>query len=292
MMIAISLSYVAFEPRSTTITDLMQRYLDHVVELPMQEFPSPTLEDIALYLHTSSASSVDNVKCVPITHKSILAGSRSRLAWWKCTWPKQTFDRLRVLGWSPWSHIIGLSHDIGAALLLTRGTYIFGLIPSAYGEAGKVSRQLDVCSQLLETAIEKAPTAFAGVPWVLEGFMRTFQQEGDVKRKQLIQDAIQRLKIFGSGGAATTTACLEFAERFGIPLVIDIGMTEIGGVIFFASFLFALCNDWSGPIFHSTYGGSMGWHEKDCLVADAVLMIIDENGSLSNTGLFRRNSPV
>lgn len=229
---------MAFEPKSTTITALMQKYLDHVAELPMHELPSPTPNDIALYLHTSSASSIANVKCVPITHKSIFAGSKSRLAWWKRTWPEQNFDHLRILGWSPWSHIIGLSHDIGAALLLTCGTYIFGMIPSAYGEAGMVSRQLDVCDQLLETTIEKTPTAFAGVPWVLEGFMRTFQQESDVKRKKLIQKAIQNLKIFGSGGAATNTACLEFAEQLRIPLVIDIGMTEIGGVILcFFSFL-------------------------------------------------------
>ena len=206
----------------------MQRYLDLSAPLPRDGFPPPTSEDIALYIHTSSASSVNNVKCVPLSHKSILAGSRARLSWWKRTWPKQNFDYLRVLGWSPWSHIIGISHDIVAATFLTRGTYIFAMVPSAYGETGKASRFLDVSGQLLETAIKKKPTAFSGVPWVLEGFMRTFSQEQDLERKSKIKDAIRHFKVFGSGGAATSTECVEFATELGIPLVFDIGMTEIG----------------------------------------------------------------
>jgi len=223
-----------FNANDTTITALMQKYLDQTPQLPENQFPVPTPEDIALYLHTSSASSVANVKCVPISHQSILAGSAARFAWWKRTWPQQDFEHLRVLGWSPWSHIIGLSHDIGAATLLTRGCYIFAMIPSAYGivpgETGKTPRFLDVCGQLLETAIEKKPTAFAGVPWVLEGFMRAFRQETDAGRKEQIQGAMQRFKIFGSGGAATSAECIEFANQLGIPLVFDIGMTEVGGM--------------------------------------------------------------
>jgi hypothetical protein len=129
-------------------------------------------------------SSVNHVKCVPLSHKSILAGSQSRLAWWKRTWPHQNFDHLRVLGWSPWSHIIGISHDIVAATFLTRGTYVFAVIPSAYREVGKASRFLNVSGQLLETAIDKKPSALSGVPWVLEGFMRTFSGEGPQKEEQ------------------------------------------------------------------------------------------------------------
>ena len=116
-------------------------------------------------------------------------------------------------------------------MLLTKGTYIFAMLPSAYGsnDSNKASRYLDVCGQLLETAMDKNPTAFAGVPWVLEGFMRTCKQELDVQRRQRIQDAIQALKIFGSGGAATNGECIEWTNQLGIPLVLDIGMTELGG---------------------------------------------------------------
>ena len=228
---------VPFDANTTTITALLRRYLDHSAALPSQDFPPPTSDQIALYLHTSSASSVNNVKCVPLSHKSILAGSRARLAWWKRTWPKQNFDHLRVLGWSPWSHIIGISHDIVAATLLTHGTYVFAMIPSAYGEAGKASRFLDVSGQLLETAIEKKPTAFSGVPWVLEGFMRTFSQEKDLERRNKVKDAIQHFKVYGSGGAATSAECVVFATELGIPLVFDIGMTEIGGMWIFIPYL-------------------------------------------------------
>ena len=228
--IATEYSYpcVSFDAKSTTITALMQRFLDHSASLPSHAFRPPTSEEIAFYIHTSSASSASNVKCVPLSHKSILAGSRSRLTWWKRTWPQQNFDHLRVLGWSPWSHIMGISHDIVAATFLTRGTYVFAMIPSAYGEVGKISRFLDISSQLLETAIEKKPTVFSGVPWILEGFMRTFSQEKVLDRKEKIKGAIQRFKAFGSGGAETSVECIEFATELEIPLIFDIGMTEIG----------------------------------------------------------------
>ncbi|KAF9473131.1 ketoacyl-synt-domain-containing protein [Pholiota conissans] len=261
----LSLACHAFEPKETTITALMQKYIDQSPELPGQ-FPSPSSADIALYLHTSSASSVANVKCVPISHQSILVGANSRLSWWKRTWPEQEFANLRVLGWSPWSHIIGLSSDIGAAMLLTAGTYTFAIVPSSYkGEASEpnnASRYLDICGQLLETAIAKQPTAFAGVPWVLEGFMRTYKQETNAARKQDIEDAIKKLKVFGSGGAATNGECLQWAEQMKIPLVLDIGMTELGG-----------------PLFHSTINGVEGWSKENCLLSDARLHLIDESGA-------------
>ncbi|CAA7264464.1 unnamed protein product [Cyclocybe aegerita] len=259
-----------FDAMDSTVTGLMQRYLDQSPELAALEFPAPSPGDIALYLHTSSASSVVNVKCVPITHRSILSGATARLAWWKRTWPEQDFQHLKVLGWSPWSHIIGLSHDLGAATLLTRGTYIFAMIPSAYGttpgDANRTSRYLDVCGQLLETAMSKKPTAFAGVPWVMEGFMRTFKQETDLGRKERIYDAIKTLKVFGSGGAATNAECLEWASQLDIPIVLDIGMTELGG-----------------PLFHSTVGRGEGWYAKDSLLPDATLSLIGEEGSPGTT---------
>jgi len=77
--------------------------------------------------------------------------------------------------------------------------------------------------------MEKNPTAFAGVPWVLEGFMMTCKQGLDVQRRQRIQDVIHALKIFGSGGAATNGECIEWTNQFGIPLVVDIGKAELGG---------------------------------------------------------------
>ena len=87
------------------------------------------------------------------------------------------------------SHHRLMSHDIGAATLLTAGCYVFGVEPSAYpigvDSATNASRYLDVPTQLLDTAISKKPTAFAGVPWVLEGFMKAWKNELDAMRMQM-----------------------------------------------------------------------------------------------------------
>jgi hypothetical protein len=70
------------------------------------------------------------------------------------------------------SHIVGLSHDVVAATLLTAGCYIFGVVtgvvPFSYttglGDAGmlarpkKVSRYLNVPTQLLDLAITTTNT--------------------------------------------------------------------------------------------------------------------------------------
>ena len=162
------------------------------------------------------------------------SSSQSCLSWYKKVWPQQDFNNLRVLGWSPWSHIIGLSHDIGAATLLSAGCYVFGLVPSSYpyptlDAAKNASRYLDVPTQLLDTAISTKTTAFAGVPWVLEGFMKALKNESDEARKTRIMGAIALFKVFGAGGASTSVECIEWDKRVGLPVVLDLGMTEVGG---------------------------------------------------------------
>ncbi|KAF8196523.1 hypothetical protein BJ912DRAFT_112548 [Pholiota molesta] len=49
----ISLKCHTFDSEATTITALIQKYLDQSPELPGHQFPPPSPEDIALYLHTS-----------------------------------------------------------------------------------------------------------------------------------------------------------------------------------------------------------------------------------------------
>ena len=233
-LLDLSLPSLPFEPKDTTVTALSQKYLDQAPKLSASLFPVPTPEDIALYLHTSSASTVSNVKCVPISHKNIITGSQSRLSWFKKVWPQQDFNNLRVLGWSPWSHIIGLSHDIGAATFLTAGCYVFGVVPSSYptGDVAKnASRYLDVPTQLLETAISTKTTAFAGVPWVLEGFMKAWKNESDKARSARILEAIKSFKVFGAGGASTSAECIEWAKQVCLPVLLDLGMTEVGGML-------------------------------------------------------------
>ena len=132
----------------------------------------------------------------------------------------------------------GLSHDLGAATLLTAGCYVFGVVPSAYPEtdvAKNASRYLNVPTQLLDTAISKKTTAFAGVPCVLEGFMKVWKNESDRACKARIMEVIKLFKVFGSGGTSTSAECVEWAKQVGLPVLLDLGMTEVGGMFIISS---------------------------------------------------------
>ncbi|KJA21904.1 hypothetical protein HYPSUDRAFT_202600 [Hypholoma sublateritium FD-334 SS-4] len=59
---------------------VMQKYLDQSLELQDLRFTFPALMT-SLSTCTSSAWSVANVKCVPISHASLLGSSAARLAW-------------------------------------------------------------------------------------------------------------------------------------------------------------------------------------------------------------------
>ncbi|KAJ3510158.1 hypothetical protein NMY22_g16056 [Coprinellus aureogranulatus] len=248
-----------------------QRYIDQTVDTSDNSYPHAA-QDLGMYMHTSSASTIANIKCVPLTHANIFAGSLARLRWWKKTWPDKDFDRLKVLGWSPWSHIIGVSHDLGAAMLLTGGSYTFAVRPSSYHSEAPNDDSSDVIAQLLSTASKKEVNAFAGVPWILEGIMAKWKGED----KALVADIMSKFKIWGSGGAATSAECLSWAKELGIPVVIDIGMTEVGG-----------------PLFHNTIDEAAGWPMSDCLVPESELTLVDENGEpTSDEGELHISSPI
>jgi acyl-CoA synthetase (AMP-forming)/AMP-acid ligase II len=219
-----------FDPKAVTILALSQQYIDQTADGLDISYPH-SAQDLGMYMHTSSASTIANIKCVPLTHANIFAGSLARLGWWKKTWSDKDFHRLQVLGWSPWSHIIGVSHDLGAALLLTGGCYTFAVRPSSYHSELPNEDSSDVIGQLLSTASKKEINAFAGVPWILEGIMAKWKGED----KDLITNVMSKFKIFGAGGAATSAECLSWAKELDIPVVIDIGMTEVGGTLYFCS---------------------------------------------------------
>ena len=128
-----------------------------------------------------------------------------------------------------------LPQDIGhdwciAASLLNAGCYVFGLVPSSYptGVAAKnESRYLDVTTQLLDTAISSKTIAFSGIPWVLGGFMTALRNRSDEARKARIIEAIESFKVFCAGGASTSLECIEWTKRVGLPVVLDLGMTEV-----------------------------------------------------------------
>ncbi|KAF6747506.1 hypothetical protein DFP72DRAFT_1075176 [Ephemerocybe angulata] len=150
----LSMPLLPFESKATTILALSQRFIDQSLEETNSTYPHAP-QDVGMYLHTSSASSIANIKCVPLTHANLFTGAAARLNWWKKTWPNKEFQQLKVLGWSPWSHIIGVSHDLGAALLLTGGTYQFAVRPSSYHSETQDEASGDVISQLLATAAKK-----------------------------------------------------------------------------------------------------------------------------------------
>ena len=124
-----------------------------------------------------------------------------------------------------------MSHDIGATLL-TAGCYIFSAIPSAYptgvDAAKNSSHYLSAHTQLLDTAISKKTTSFAGPPMILEGFMEMWKNE--LERPRIIE-AAKLFKVFGSGGAPTSVECIEWAKQVGLPLVLAFGMTELAGML-------------------------------------------------------------
>jgi hypothetical protein len=79
-------------------------------------------------------------------------------------------------------------------------------------------------------AIYTQTTTFAGVPWVLEGFMKAWKTESDEACRACIMEAIKIFKVFG-GGASMSAECIEWAKQVNLPVLLDLGMTKGGGMI-------------------------------------------------------------
>ena len=223
--------FMIFDVKTTSMTALSQRFLNQSPDLCAEAFPPPSPSDIALYLHTSSASSISNLKCVPLAHASVLSGNKSIVAWWKKAWPDKDFKNLRVLGWSSWSHVLGIYHDIGGATFATAGCYCFGIIPATYSSPefpDEHQGKSDVASRLFDAAIRIKPDMFWCVPWVLEGFKDKWSREKVADKKEVMQQTLEKMKTFACGGAALTKELVLWAKGMNIPLTVDIGMTELG----------------------------------------------------------------
>ena len=276
-----------FDVKTTSMTALTQRFLYLSPDLSPEAFPIPLPSDIALFIHTSSASSISNLKCVPLSHQSVISGVKSRVAWWKKSWPDKDFNNLRVLGWSPWSHILGICHDLAGAMFTTAGCYFFGVIPSTYispeftDEHGGES---DVISRLFDAAIRIKPDVFECVPWVLEGFKEKWSQEKVAEKKEVMQETLEKMKVFGCGGAALSKEVALWAKDMNISVYADIGMTELGGEYALDlkpcpfSYILMLT---IGSLFCSKGHDfdRCGWLIKDCLIPDAELRLVDEDGN-------------
>ncbi|THU96792.1 ketoacyl-synt-domain-containing protein [Dendrothele bispora CBS 962.96] len=218
----------SFTPQSTTITALSRRF-SHITQISPSNVDA---DDICLYLYTSSASSVSNLKCVPLSHKSILSNCFGQLRVLQSIFPSYSFHHFRVLGWSPWSHIMGISLDFGMSIFLTRGCYIFALVPSTYATSSEPSSSGNIIELLLEALLKQRADMFGVVPWALDGFRMIWEEEKDLSRRDKITTCLKDLKIFIAGGAATSDENMKWAKSRGIPLLNGIGMTEVGGAIF------------------------------------------------------------
>ena len=286
-----SVQYMIFDVETTSMTTLSQNYLNQSPGLSPEAFPLPSPSDIALYIHTSSAS-VSNLKCVPLAHESIISGIKSRVAWWEKAWPNKDFKNLRVLGWSPWSHILGICHDLGAAMFATAGCYCFGVIPSTYTSPELTHQhegESDVISRLFDAAIRIKPDVFEGVPWVLEGFKDKWSQK-KVADKGVMQKVLEKMKVFGCGGAALSKELALWAKDMNISVIVDIGMTEWGGEYaldlnpcLFCLYIMLII----GGLFSSKIDDfdRYGWLIKDCLIPDAELSLVDEDGNEDPQGI-------
>ncbi|KAJ7629735.1 hypothetical protein DFH06DRAFT_1225283 [Mycena polygramma] len=217
---------MTFGTEDSTIRALNEKYarstLDVGISLPHPDHP-------CLYLFTSSASSVKNLKAVPLTHKIMLSACRSKLAWWRRMRPDKVMDGIRVLGWAPWSHVLAHMQDIGTCTLLNAGCYVFVSEPLAYHPGGPS----DLTSLVVDGILNKGISAFSCLPFVLGGLKAAC--EGARPDKMALLHALRHMTMLECGGAMLDREVSDWAVLNGIPLMVGTGMTETAGAIFAGS---------------------------------------------------------
>ncbi|KAH8110239.1 hypothetical protein DFH11DRAFT_1514493 [Phellopilus nigrolimitatus] len=259
-----------FAPAESGIPHLTRKF--NVLEDVLPSFvdasrtlPSP--DDDAIFLYTSSASSVANLKCVPITHGTLFANTNLELERWRArrgaaSGPQP--ERFRVLGWGPFSHIMALAHDFSCHCVLVVGCYVFAVPPSTYpisadsGVARPAAGQAyDVGTILLQTAARTKTDVFAGVPWVFRRLME------ECARNPEYLELIRGYRQLMSGGALTDNAILKWARENELQFEVSVGMTELAGAIF------------ETDLADMTKGG---YPASGCLVAESELILVDDAG--------------
>ncbi|THH03281.1 hypothetical protein EW145_g6382 [Phellinidium pouzarii] len=254
-----------FVPSQSGIPHLVKQFLDD------SSAPSGSLADRlpepsndALYLYTSSASSVQNLKCVPVTHGSLYSNCLVKMEKFQSGRPSAA--RLRILGWGPMSHIVALAHDLCASTILNAGCYVFGIPPSFYPADDSWFRPddgqaYDVGAILLQTAARAKTSSFSCVPWILRRFMEVCQ------RQPKYLSVLRGFEQIHCGGAMVDDDIIEWAVKNGLRLDIGMGMTELSGALFQTS----------------ATDATAGFPISSCLVAEANLSLINDSGAESES---------
>ncbi|KAJ6578109.1 hypothetical protein B0H19DRAFT_1253389 [Mycena capillaripes] len=220
-----NLRVMTFGVEDSTITALNQKYgSEGVAEIRRLSLPHP--DKSCLYLFTSSASSTKNLKAVPLTHKFVLAGCRSKLAWWRRMLPSKDLDGIRVLGWAPWSHVLSHMQDIGTCTFLNAGCYVFASEPSSYRPKGPS----DLTFLVADAILNKNIAAFACLPFILSGLKTAC--EGNFPEKTALLHKLRNMLMLECGGAILSREVSDWATLNDIPVMVGVGMTETAGAIF------------------------------------------------------------
>ncbi|KAJ7734826.1 hypothetical protein B0H16DRAFT_151160 [Mycena metata] len=248
------LRIVTFGVEDCTIPSLNKKYANSMDNRSARTLPNP--DQPCLYLFTSSASSPNNLKPVPFTHRSILRGCRSKLEWWRRIQPNRNIDGIRVLGWAPWSHVLSYMQDIGTGAFLNAGCYVFVSVPSSY-QSSVVST--DLISTVADAIINRNVTAFACLPFVVSGLKELC--EGTFSEKTSLLRALCNMAMFECGGAALGREVTDWIADNEIPLMVGVGMTET-----------------AGAIFAGRAQDSLGGLSSQGLIADAQFLLIGSEG--------------
>ncbi|KAJ7666829.1 hypothetical protein DFH06DRAFT_1040341 [Mycena polygramma] len=258
----------SFTAEGSTMTALSQRFMN-AFDLSEDLYPAPDPTSVALYLFTSSASKTTNIKCVPLTHRTLMTQSHALLQWNRKTYPTVSFQHLRVLGWGLFSHMLA-AHDISTHVFLTGGCYIFGLTPSGYYFPGNAEQEsVDVSTAVLRAMEKYRPECFAAVPWMFEGIKDTIMSEPEAERREELLRLLRNFKLLLSGGSPTSAECIRWAQEQSIPLVLSFGMTELGGSLF--------------SRVPEADGVDVGWPIEDCIIPDAQFTLVDNEGNPHNS---------
>ncbi|KAI5117731.1 hypothetical protein M0805_002076 [Coniferiporia weirii] len=260
--------------------------------LDAKTIPAPN--DDALYLYTSSASSVQQLKCVPVTHTALIKNAARELEIWyarrrgsahagekdaESSFEDRGPGNFRVLGWGPFSHVMSLAHDFTVYVVIPGGCYVFGIPPAGYPTSSTATGIRQDLSEdkgeedvedpnklgltLLRTAARTKANVFASVPWVYARFRAA------CSRRTEYLDVLRGFKQLLVGGALPDSPLLDWAKESGLRLEFSVGMTECGGAVFESD-----ADHWIS---------GCGYPADECLVAGATLKLLGEDGTESDS---------